>query len=519
MKSKEKPAFALRDTLAVHGIRRNPFPIDEIDDLFFSTPTLTKQIDLLRNLVEFGDLLLVVSGVEGAGKTTFLNQFILAADKRWACCRIDARAAMTLDSLVDELLRGFGLKTQGDNARSDEALLRAHLAELRANGDIAVVTVDDAHLLPQIVTEFLLGLARARERIELRLLLSTEPGRLGFSTSDAKRVHVVVVQPFDEQQSGDYIQARLRYAGLDGDSRFSAAVLEDIHQDASGLPGTIHSLALHTLLANTDTSRLHRRPSKSSRPAVYLAVALVIAAGAAVFMRPDPGVAPVANIDTSATGKVRGQITGLTRTDASEAAVGGNERQAAKVVDPDPEPLTENATAKTPAMEPKEAAPSVVRVRASDGAKVVTLDESGPSTRPATAVASPGPAKGVISAAGTDLEMRLAVNVRPGTSAATKSRAAHDLDWLRQQQPSNYVIQLVGTRDAAAAGQFVDDHELGSRGAWIVTSHENKPWYIVVYGMYPDNASARAAIATLPEALRAGSPWPRSVQSVVESAR
>ncbi len=114
MKTKGKPAFALEDTLAVHGIRHNPFPIDEADDVFFSTPTLTKQIDGLRNLVEFGDLLLVVSGAEGAGKTTFLNQFILAADKRWHCCRIDARAAMTLDSLVDELLRGFGLKAPGD---------------------------------------------------------------------------------------------------------------------------------------------------------------------------------------------------------------------------------------------------------------------------------------------------------------------------------------------------------------------------------------------------------------------
>jgi septal ring-binding cell division protein DamX len=38
--------------------------------------------------------------------------------------------------------------------------------------------------------------------------------------------------------------------------------------------------------------------------------------------------------------------------------------------------------------------------------------------------------------------------------------------------------------------------------------------------MYPDKASARAAIKTLPEALRAaGSPWRRSLTSVVESAR
>jgi len=61
----------LADTLAVYGIRKNPFPIDETDGLFFSTPGLDKQIDALRNLVEYGDLLLVISRVEGAGKTSF----------------------------------------------------------------------------------------------------------------------------------------------------------------------------------------------------------------------------------------------------------------------------------------------------------------------------------------------------------------------------------------------------------------------------------------------------------------
>ena len=91
---------------------------------------------------------------------------------------------------------------RGDDAQSDEALLRAHLAKVHADGDVAMVVVDDAHCLPQICTEFLLGLAEERGRIELRLLLTTEPGRLGFSTNDSRHVHVVVLQPFDLQQTG-----------------------------------------------------------------------------------------------------------------------------------------------------------------------------------------------------------------------------------------------------------------------------------------------------------------------------
>ena len=133
-----------------------------------------------------------------------------------------------------------------------------------------MVAVDDAHLLPQICTEYLLRLADERGRIALRLLLTTEPGRLGFSTNDAKHVHVVVLQPFDLQQSGDYLHTRLSAAGLVGDSPFSASVVGDIHQDSGGLPGAIHPSALHSLLANTDMSQfrsgLLRRP-RLGRPA------------------------------------------------------------------------------------------------------------------------------------------------------------------------------------------------------------------------------------------------------------
>jgi DamX protein len=516
--TKEKPAFALVDTLAVHGIRKNPFPIDQCDDLFFSTPTLTKQIELLRNLVAFGDLLLVVSGVEGAGKTTFLNQFILAADGHWSCCRIDARAAMSLDSLVDELLRGFGMKAYGDDVQDDETLLRTHLVDLRANGHVAVVTVDDAHLLPQICTEFLLGLAQPREEIQLRLLLCTEPGRLGFSTNDAKRVHVVVLQPFDEQQSSDYINTRLQYAGLDGDSPFSATVIENIRQDSGGLPGTMHSLALHTLMANTDTAQFHRRPLRIPRPVVYLAMALVIAGAAALLLRPDPGYEPVASIDTGATDKIRGRVEGVvTRSSAGEATTGGNKTQTAKAVDTEPQPISESGSAKTAALESKQAPAGVVLVRAADDTKAPSPGLNNASTRPAITLASPGPAKDATPAMVP--VSPLAGNVTTSASLPAEPRAARDLDWLHKQEPSNYVIQLVGTRNVAAADKFVDDHKLGPEGAWFLTSHENKPWYVVVYGMYPDSASARAAIKTLPEALRAGSPWPRSVASVVENAR
>jgi DamX protein len=508
----EKHAFALKDTLAVYGVRKNPFPIDESDDFFFSTPSLAKQIEGLRNLVDYGELVLVVSGLEGAGKTTFLKQFVQHADARWTCCRIDARSDMTQETLIDEMLAGFALMSHGEDRRADEELLRAHLANLHANDNIAVVAVDDAHLLPYICIEWLLGLAEERELFELRVLLSTEPGRLGFPTNDAKRVHVVALQPFDLQQSGDYIHTRLSEAGLGGDSPFNTDAIAGIHQDSGGLPGTIHSLALHTLLAHTDISRLSRQSLKIPRPMLYVAAALVVAVGAAALLRPGPEPAPTASVDSELDAKARGRIADETTAPIKDAGMEPSSNPAsAGTAQP-------QAFAGSINVAPDTATPGKVTVQTGNEAKVFALDKNKIVTRPAAAVASPAPIKGQTPKV-SEADVRLASNTTTSVSTPIPSPVPHGLDWLRKQNPSDYVIQLVGTRNASAATKFLNDHNLGDKGAWFATDHENKPWYVVVYGIYPDNASARAAIKALPEPLRAGSPWPRSVASVVESAR
>lgn len=516
MKTKEKSAFALEDTLAVYGIHKNPFPIDETDDVFFSTAMLAKQMEVLRNLLEFSDLLLVVSGVEGAGKTTFLNQFLLAPDSRWRCCRIDAGKVESLATLHHELLTGFGLNA-GDDEESDEALLRARLGEMRAGGSIAIVAVDDAHLLPQVCSEFLLTLAEERERMDLRLLLTTEPGRLGFPTDDAKRVHVVVLQPFDAQQSGDYIHTRLSAAGLGGDSPFDAAVVDALHQDSGGVPGTIHALALHTLLANTDMARLSRPKANMTRAGVYLVALLVAALGAALFLSSSPDVAPAIDADAGTSGELRGRIAGVGTQGTLPVADAGSPQEQ-KSRDTESRPFTGSIRARPPSQQAHGAKAETVTVLSGNEAKVSALEQGGATPKPAVVVEPPAATKGVTSANITPA-VRLAANVTPALGVPAAARAAHDLDWLRRQDPSSYVIQLVGTRDAAAVGRFLEEHKLGSSGAWFVTSLDNKPWYVVVYGIYPSRAEARAAIPELPRALRAGAPWPRSVASVVDSAR
>jgi DamX protein len=517
VKAGEQSPFALSAALAKYGIRSNPFPIDGTDDFFFSTRDLGKQLAALHNLTEYGDLLLVVSGVEGAGKTTVLNQFLLAADARWSICRIDALASMGIATLLEDLLTGFGVNARGDDAVANEALLRAHLDQVHARNGIALLVVDDAHLMPRSCLDFLLALAEHGGGGELRLLLATEPGRLGISTSDPKRVHVVVLKPLDAQQCGDYLNTRLSRAGLVGDGPFDASVVEAIHQDSGGIPGEIHPRAVHTLVANADVPGLRRRLSITGRTTVYVGLLLVSAAAVVLTLRPAPERDAFVIEDPAATGKVRGFVTA--KTGPREQVTGtpaGTAVQAAE--DPPPESKAGGVDAIERAGAPTAETVTPAAATGEDPIKGATLNSERPATIAAVAVTTPAPAKGEPSSPAADPVMALAKNVTPAVVSAPPP-APYGLEWLRRQNPSHYVIQLVGTRDASAARRFVDSHALTGKGGSIALSHENKPWHVVIYGVYPDAASARAAIHALPEPLRAGAPWPRSVASVLAGAR
>lgn len=506
----EKSPFALKTALASYGIRSNPFPIDESDEFFFSTRNIGKQLAALGNLAEYGDLLLVISGVEGAGKTTALNQFQRAADARWSICRIDAQPAMTIDSLLEQLLTGFSVDTRGDDAVENERLLRSHLDALAARGAIALLAVDDAHLMPRACLDRVLGLSQHDGEPALRLLLTTEPARLGISTDDAKRVHVVVLEPFDMQQCGDYLNMRLSHAGLVGDSPFSNSVVEAIHQDSGGIPGEIHPLALHALLANAKSQGLRRRPVATRRALLYLALVLAVAGAGALLLSPDPDRDALATKDPGATGKVRGYVA--TNPAPTPAPAAGAKSS----------PLRSDIASTEATRRPRAAGTQTAKMFVTDtgqGSKRASVDGDRPATIAAAAVTTPAPVKRTAPAAVGQPAVDLASNVTPAVVSATPATTAYDLEWLRGQNPSHYVIQLVGTRSADAARDFVERHALAGKAGPIAITHEKKPWHVVLYGVYPDATAARAAIAALPAPLRAGSPWPRSVASVLVRAR
>ncbi|MFK8067381.1 MAG: AAA family ATPase [Gammaproteobacteria bacterium] len=90
----------------------------------------------------------------------------------------------------------------------------------------------------------------------------------------------------------------------------------------------------------------------------------------------------------------------------------------------------------------------------------------------------------------------------------------NDGEWLRAQDDSLIVLQLLGTHDQLAMRKIIDQNQLGSDVAWFTTMLNGEPWYVVVKGPFNDRSSAIASAASLSAEIRRRKPWPRTIASV-----
>lgn len=90
----------------------------------------------------------------------------------------------------------------------------------------------------------------------------------------------------------------------------------------------------------------------------------------------------------------------------------------------------------------------------------------------------------------------------------------HTDSWFLEQNPWHYTIQLLGSANRSSLNSFVNRHHLQGKASYFKTRRNDKDWYVLVYGVYPSEQTARQALAELPAALKSTSPWPRILGSV-----
>ncbi len=78
----------------------------------------------------------------------------------------------------------------------------------------------------------------------------------------------------------------------------------------------------------------------------------------------------------------------------------------------------------------------------------------------------------------------------------------------------NFTVQLLASRSEQGVADFIASSQLGEIHGYYETRRERRPWFVVVYGMYPDWETAMAARARLAGAHGALEPWIRRISNV-----
>ena len=92
-----------------------------------------------------------------------------------------------------------------------------------------------------------------------------------------------------------------------------------------------------------------------------------------------------------------------------------------------------------------------------------------------------------------------------------------DAKWLLEQDPNSHTLQLMFTAKSADASQFVDQQTQPGEYAIYKKWSSNRFWYVVVYGVYADRASAKTDTELFEES--GHSTWVRNLEKVHEEVR
>ncbi|HCF2021425.1 TPA: AAA family ATPase [Pseudomonas aeruginosa] len=504
----------------------------------------------LHHLARYSQLLLLVTGPLGSGKT-LLRQALVASTNKDAVLSvvISARTAADETSLLRQVAQGLSI-----NQASLEAIL-TKVAQLAITGQDVYLMVDDAEQLQDSALEVLLLLASGTNEGRLHVFLFGEPSllpRLEVFSEGEERFHAIELQPYSEEETRDYLAQRLEGAGQ-GIELISNDLLVDIHEQSEGWPGAINQVArdalIEAMLANRGAARKATGGS-FNLPKKHLVILAVVAIGviAAWFMqgksKPEapqtastelsmnggtpaqaqaqqPGSGPAVEFNGSSQPlplPLVGESQPVIREPLAQAAGQGGDDEgglpSAAVpptvsgsappvtplanngvtpmhpVPPAPTEPTAPAATPTPAQAPAPAAPVA----------------SAPASKPAPA---PAPAKPAVSKPATTTAAKPA----PAPAAKPASGGGAGSQWYRNQSGGNFALQILGTGSEANAQAFIRQQG-GGDFRYFKKTLQGKPFYVVTYGSFPNRAAALAAVKKLPSKVQAGKPWPRTFASI-----
>ena len=241
--------------LANYGLKEAPFSNLHDDRFLYLDAERAQRLNLLQHMTQYSNLLLIVQGEQGVGKTSLITRFLKNAADNWQICEVTANAMMDAGQLLFQAAQGFGMQQLPQDSSELQEMLYARVATVHHNDKIPILVIDDAHELPKdaLLAIFNLADAQVDNANLLRIILFAEPqiekilGAKDVRPLRERITHTMEIPPLDEDTTAEYLKHRMAVAGFNGGSPFTPRMVKRIYKASAGIPARINQLAHETL--------------------------------------------------------------------------------------------------------------------------------------------------------------------------------------------------------------------------------------------------------------------------------
>ncbi|RDL45388.1 sporulation protein [Marinomonas piezotolerans] len=494
---------------------RNPFGSNDTQ-VFFASEERNQQLGMLEHLSRYSNLISVILGDSGSGKTRFLQEFIRLQSDSAVIAHVNATMLMTAGQLLQAIYKAYAdvLDSTGGDSSFGPLLKFAH--ETEAKGQKAIVLVDNAHELNTDAVTMLMDMmslaTESQEVPHVALFTETSPAR-NLDTYQRTRYdqlsHELRLAPFTLEQTQAYLLHRVRAIGGGINLPFTDRQVKKIYQQSQGMPGRINSVAMSMMTGQPDSGAAGQKSGffkgglSFGFPVVHMALMSIIMLGiliAVLFSGPEDevpnrpsnaAIAPISKAPRQASSETIARIEAMQRQIGQESPVSLPPIPTGALPENN---TTEQSSASAPIVE-------------SAPIRTTTPELSSPQNNTVPQAESPR-----LQTEPVEPEPEPIIEV------ATKDRFDKTNEWL-ERNPNRYTLQLLGTYNKSTVQEFIRDQGSLEAFSYFQTIHNDRDWYVVVYGEYRNRSEAIAAVESLPSDLRGLNPWARSVRGIQQDIR
>jgi general secretion pathway protein A len=241
---------------AFFGFAENPFNMSPDPSFLFRSAQHEEALANLIYGVQSRKGFVVLTGEVGTGKTTMLEclRDFLSSQQITYASLFNSR--LTVEQFFEMIAYDFGLRCTRTSKTEVLFALNEMIIERANLGRTTVLIVDEAHNLDWDVLEEirLLGNLENRRGKMLQILLAGQPEldrKLEGPDYRQLKQRIAlrcVLQPFELEDTLEYVRSRLIRAGLKDLNVFPPEILREIHFRTQGIPRLINALCDNLLL-------------------------------------------------------------------------------------------------------------------------------------------------------------------------------------------------------------------------------------------------------------------------------